>query len=251
MTWPTVDAGDLAWVTPDEMREVDRIATEQLGIDLLQMMENAGRAVTRVCRWRLGGDVAGASVTVLAGTGGNGGGALAAARLLAVAGADVRVHLASRHRLRDATAHELDVVDRIGVPVSVGGSPAPADVVVDGLLGYGQEGPPARVHADLLAAAEGDHAVALDIPTGVDVSAGVAHEGAFTADVTVTLAMPKAGLGAASLRRAVGVLLLADVSIPVGAFRRIGVEVDPPFGAGEVVAVVSRPDGSATRGGRR
>lgn len=40
---PEVDAEELAWITQTDMIEVDRIMIEDLRIDLIQMMENAGR----------------------------------------------------------------------------------------------------------------------------------------------------------------------------------------------------------------
>lgn len=67
-----------------QMREVDRLMVEELGIELVQMMENAGRALAEHARRALGDDARGRRVVVLAGGGGNGGGGLAAARRLAI-----------------------------------------------------------------------------------------------------------------------------------------------------------------------
>src|SRR5260370_28032636 len=66
------------------MREVDRLMTEEVGISLLQMMENAGRCLATQARRMLGGDMRGRRMAVLAGRGGNGGGGPAADRRLAV-----------------------------------------------------------------------------------------------------------------------------------------------------------------------
>ncbi len=53
MSFPTVSV--------EQMREVDRFMVEDLGAELLQMMENAGRALAHRARAMLGGDaVAGA-----------------------------------------------------------------------------------------------------------------------------------------------------------------------------------------------
>jgi len=65
-------------VTAAEMAEVDRVAVDEVGLRLLQMMENAGRTLAAQVR-----ALADGPVTVLAGSGGNGGGGLAAARELA------------------------------------------------------------------------------------------------------------------------------------------------------------------------
>ena len=41
--WSTVPAEQLPWLTVPQMREVDRIAVDELGLALVQLMENAGR----------------------------------------------------------------------------------------------------------------------------------------------------------------------------------------------------------------
>lgn len=56
-------------LTAQQMQEVDRLVTEEFGIDLLQMMENAGRSLAELAiRLHDPG-----RITVLAGSGGNGG----------------------------------------------------------------------------------------------------------------------------------------------------------------------------------
>src|SRR5258708_12535320 len=76
-------------VTAAQMREVDRIMVEDLGISLLQMMENAGRALAELTGIQLSG-VRRRHVVVLAGRGGNGGGGVAPARRAPVWGAQGR-----------------------------------------------------------------------------------------------------------------------------------------------------------------
>ena len=74
---------DIPYLTTDQMREVDRAMIEDYYIELIQMMENAGRNLAHLARTRfLGGDPRGQHVVVLAGSGGNGGGGLVCARRL-------------------------------------------------------------------------------------------------------------------------------------------------------------------------
>ncbi len=40
-------AGEVPYLTTDQMREVDRAMIEDFKIDLVQMMENAGRGLAR------------------------------------------------------------------------------------------------------------------------------------------------------------------------------------------------------------
>src|SRR5215467_10182978 len=93
--FPAIDARAVPWLSVAQMREVDRIMVEELGISLVRMMENAGRSLAQVARELLGGDTAGRSILVLAGPGGNGGGGLVAARHLSAAGANVAVALSA------------------------------------------------------------------------------------------------------------------------------------------------------------
>ena len=95
MRCPAVTAESLPWISVAQMREVDRLMIEEFAISLEQMMENAGRNLALLARAMLGGDVQGRRVRILAGSGGNSGGGLAAARHLLAAGADVSLTLAA------------------------------------------------------------------------------------------------------------------------------------------------------------
>jgi NAD(P)H-hydrate repair Nnr-like enzyme with NAD(P)H-hydrate epimerase domain len=77
-------------VTTEQMIEVDRAMMQDFRIELIQMMENAGRTLAHLTRVRFfDGDLREKNVVVLAGTGGNGGGALVCACRLHTWGAHV------------------------------------------------------------------------------------------------------------------------------------------------------------------
>jgi NAD(P)H-hydrate epimerase len=74
---------DMPYLTTEQMREIDRLMIEGYHIELIQMMENAGRNLVHLARKRfLGGDPRDKNVVVIAGRGGNGGGGLVTARHL-------------------------------------------------------------------------------------------------------------------------------------------------------------------------
>jgi NAD(P)H-hydrate epimerase len=109
-------------VTAEQMREVDRAMIENFHIELTQMMENAGRSVAELAVDAF----APRRVLVLAGPGGNGGGGLVAARHLANRGRDVHVVLAKPAALLGAVpAHQLDILTRMGLPITTMPRPAP------------------------------------------------------------------------------------------------------------------------------
>ena len=87
-------------VTTEQMIEVDRVAMEETGPNLFQMMENAGRNLALQAISCLGQHWPQANIVTLAGGGGNGGG-ICAARHLANRGATVSLCLSSPDRLKD------------------------------------------------------------------------------------------------------------------------------------------------------
>jgi NAD(P)H-hydrate epimerase len=96
-------------VTVAQMREVDRIMVEELGIELIQMMENAGRCLAQHVRSWLGDNVNSRRVAVLTGSGGNGGGGLVAARRLSIWGAEITVVIGhGAEAIRGMPAHQLE-----------------------------------------------------------------------------------------------------------------------------------------------
>ncbi len=246
MEIPEVEA---PWVTAEQMAEVDRAMVEDYGIGLIQMMELAGRHLADLARVRfLGGEAPGRSVLVLAGPGGNGGGALVAARRLASWGARVTVALArDRNGCRDVPAHQLAIVQRLGIPVLGPGEPPTGtwDLVLDGLVGYSLRGAPRGWTGHLIELANGLEApvLSLDLPSGVEASSGRVLEPAVRAAATLTLALPKTGLRAPGAAACTGELYLADIGVPPRLYARppLDLEVPPIFAGGEVVRLASGP----------
>jgi NAD(P)H-hydrate epimerase len=232
-------------VSVEQMREVDRLMTEEVGISLLQMMENAGRCLATHARGMLGGDAGGRQIVVLAGRGGNGGGGLAAARRLVGWGAAVSVVLAqAREDMHGVPRQQLAILEWIGVPVRLAADPisellAGTDLVIDALIGYSLRGAPTGAVAALIrhANASGRPMLALDLPSGLDGDSGEAADPTIRATETLTLALPKRGLHAAAARPWVGRLHLADISVPEKVYRRLGLSVGLIFAETDIIAI--------------
>ena len=108
-------------LTTQQMVEFDRAMIEDYRIELVQMMENAGRNLAHLARTRfLDGDPRRRSVVALAGGGGNGGGgALVAARRLSNWGAEITVVLGQApSEMTPVPGHQLDILRRMGVRTS-------------------------------------------------------------------------------------------------------------------------------------
>lgn len=236
--------GDIPSITTEQMIEVDRAMMEDYRIDLSQMMENAGRSLAHLARRRfLAGNPEGRQVVVLAGPGGNGGGALVCARRLHNYGAHVWVAISRpAEAFTPISAHQLDILRRMDVTVVQADSIAqiaPPDLIIDGLIGYSLRGAPRGDTAHLIHWANGQQAsiLALDVPSGMDPTTGSIHDPAIRAAATLTLALPKAGLMLDSTRQQVGELYLADISVPPELYRRppFELEVGHPFAESDII----------------
>jgi NAD(P)H-hydrate epimerase len=210
------------------MREVDRAMVADLHIELIQMMENAGRSLAHLAIARF----APSSVTVLAGPGGNGGGGLVAARHLINRGRRVSVVLSEPDALTAVPAHQADILVRMGAAMAT--APAPADLIVDALIGYSLRGDPTGRAAELIEWTNGQAStvLALDAPSGLDVTSGKAGTPHIRATATLTLALPKVGLIGSP---PVGELYLADISVPAIVYQRLGLTSPQLFGDDVVV----------------
>jgi NAD(P)H-hydrate epimerase len=246
--FPVSRASSIPTVTAAEMAEVDGLAIDEFGIDLLQMMEQAGSHLAELVRAELGGDLRGRRVIVAVGPGNNGGGGLAAARHLANRGASVRVILARPvNRLSEGGRHQLTTLLQMSVECCVAIYDIPdqeldrefasADAVVDAVLGYRGSGPP---HDGVLwlvdrVARASAPVISLDLPSGIDADTGEAPGSAVTATATLTLALPKPGLFRAAGRERAGRVYLGDIGLPAVLYRRLGLETGTPFADGQIV----------------
>jgi NAD(P)H-hydrate epimerase len=222
------------------MAEVDRLMVEEFGIQLVQMMENAGRSLAEQARRMLGGRLAGQPIVVLCGAGNNGGGGMVAARHLHNWGADVRVILAAEpNALKAVPRQQWQILRAMGVPGTVPGahSAASAELIVDALIGYGLRGDPRGVVADWIRWANRAQSriLALDTPSGLDTTTGSAASPCIRAGATLTLALPKTGLLAPEAKAYVGDLYVADISVPPQLYRRLGLDVGPLFAESSII----------------
>ena len=231
--WPQADAA--------QMRDVDDRMENEFGIDLLQMMENAGRSLA----WLALHKYSPSRVLVLAGAGGNGGGGLAAARHLANRAVEVEVVLVVPvDELDPVPRRQFQTLQAMGVPVveapdgTVLSHLLSTDLVIDAMVGYSLSGHPRGRLAEWIdrlneAAAT---VLSLDVPTGFDADAGTLRERHVRADATLTIATPKRGLASCG---AAGDTYVADISVPMSVYAELGATDPASLFAGEWVVRIT------------
>ncbi|WP_421724137.1 NAD(P)H-hydrate epimerase [Bauldia sp.] len=246
MGFPVIS--DVPEIDTRGMIEVDRLMIEEYNISLIQMMENAGRALALTARAAfLGGDASGKRIAVLAGSGGNGGGAITASRRLAAWGAEVHIGLSAPDRMTAVPERQLAIARGLaGINILADRPQDPTfDLILDGLIGYSLKGAPRGTVADWITWANdaSTPVLALDVPSGFDAATGTALDPAIHAAATLTLALPKRGLQAEAMQSTVGALYCADISVPPELYRHLDPPIEVPdiFRRGDVVRVKTAP----------
>ncbi|MFM1995882.1 MAG: Bifunctional NAD(P)H-hydrate repair enzyme Nnr [Planctomycetota bacterium] len=219
-------------LTRAEVREVDRRAIQDFGLPGIALMENAGRGAAAVLHER----APRARVSIVCGKGNNAGDGFVIARHLANLGHEVRLLLAcDPGDLRGDAALNWQVVDRMGLPAIRLDAAAQADWeeaiagadwIVDALLGTGAVGPPrgaiatAIAAVNAVAARDGVHVLAVDLPSGLDCDSGLVAEPCIRADITATFVAPKVGFESPGAVAVLGAVRVVDIGAP-GEGRRM------------------------------
>lgn len=231
----------LPLLSTEQMIEVDRLMIEMYQINLLQMMENAGRVLATLAKTRFLIDRG--KVAVLAGTGGNGGGAMVCARRLINWGFEVHVFLSKPESMKEVPQHQLTILNNMKVRVLDASSLRGQhyDLIIDGIIGYSLQGNPGGVVAEMIHWANAHVApiLSLDTPSGIDLTAGTIHDPVIKADATLTLALPKKGLYDKQVEPLRGELYLGDISVPPPLYAQpsLGLEVGPIFAQGDLLLI--------------
>ncbi|MCX7818801.1 MAG: NAD(P)H-hydrate dehydratase [Kiritimatiellae bacterium] len=217
-------------VTTAQMRQLDRRTIEEAGVPAYELMDRAGRGVADVIRYLA--DLAGMgapAALIIAGRGNNGGDAFAAGRHLRELGFEVVVWIAGpESQIGGESLKHLANLRAEGVTIEEFPTqedwqenlarPLATDFIVDGLLGIGSHGAPRGAVAWAIeyinTAANDAYVVSIDVPSGLNSDRGVAEGAAVTADVTVTMGLPKIGLLAPAALEFVGTIEVVDIGIP-------------------------------------
>src|ERR1019366_8700708 len=192
-------------LTARQMREVDRITIEKLGISGLSLMENAGRSVFELVERKfpsLGVE----KILILCGKGNNGCDGFVVARLLKNRGHRPRVILlASPDALKGDARKNYEMLLQAGCEptvvrdfnewLGVQAELLSSTLVIDAILGTGLEGPAEgfylEIIRDLNAAFAGTPIVAVDMPSGLPSDTGATLGESLSACSTVTFTAPK------------------------------------------------------------
>jgi len=218
------------YISRKQISEVDRMAIGEFGINIMQMMENAGRNLAEFVS-----KMKPKKVIVFFGGGNNGGGGLVAARHLAIREINVEIVGASLNN-NENVQHQLKTLVKMGIKPKKDFKAKKNDIIIDALLGYNISGAPRDRFADLIKGINfmkenGLKVVSLDIPSGVHPDKGFVFETYVKADYVLTLALPKKGL------KKLKNVYLSNIGIPKGVYKKMKIKYKNPFGDRDIVRV--------------
>ncbi|RKX53816.1 MAG: NAD(P)H-hydrate epimerase, partial [Thermotoga sp.] len=194
-------------ITSEQMREIDLKTMEEYGLSDEILMEHAGMSVVDGMMEELG-DLDDLKVTVLCGTGNNGGDGLVVSRILLdrVERSNLKVWIVGKmEKMKPLPKKKMEVLQRYGVTVrfitedesvdEIEKDIHDGDVIVDAMIGIGFKGRMRGIVKEVSRIVNDcdGYVVAVDIPTGVNSDNGMVDEDAIRADLTVTFGLPKVG----------------------------------------------------------
>ncbi len=221
-------------VTAEQMRDLDRRATEEAGIPSLLLMENAGRSVFEETVAMLSRNPAGKKIAVVCGKGNNGGDGFVAARHLTNRNAAVQIFLLCNFDdVQGDAAINLSIAQRMGIPIRIVTDKEDLknlvsfDLIVDAIFGTGIKGNVSGLAKDAIKAINESNrpVLSIDIPSGIDADNGSICGLCVCATRTVTFGLPKRGLYLFPGANYVGKLTVVDIGIPNALLEDSGSDV--------------------------
>ncbi|MEJ2309364.1 MAG: NAD(P)H-hydrate dehydratase [Gammaproteobacteria bacterium] len=194
-TLPDIEGLPHALYTAEQVRRMDRLAMQEFGLPSEILMERAGSfAFDRIReQWPAASDL-----TVLCGTGNNGGDGYVVARLARAAGMNVRIlQLGNPNAMQGAAAANAGRCAAEGLHAEMfHGLPASTDLIVDAMLGTGLDRSVGGLWAEAIESVNRHRApvLSLDIPSGLNSDSGAIMGHAIEADVTTTFIALKRGM---------------------------------------------------------
>jgi len=239
-------------VTAEQMRKLEQIAAEELGIPSILLMENAALGLAGHCLNYLKNSD-NPKVLVICGGGNNGGDGFAAARHLYVKGIETNVILIGDvGSLKNDSKTNFDIIKNLNIPIEYinpsetrseinhhgissssslrlsGDDFKKYDLIVDAIFGTGLtrniEGGAKQIIEEINRYAK--YIISADIPSGIHSDTGKIMGCAVKANETVTFGFPKKGLYLFPGAGYTGIVRIEDISIPRSLTDKIDVKTN-------------------------
>lgn len=205
----------------EQMRAVDRAASEIAGIPSIVLMENAAMACVREIEKSF--SIKGLRAAIFCGRGNNGGDGFAIARHLNNMGADVSVYLVCGSDFKGDALVNFEIISKMDIDIETVSDTdnlkyiiLSNDIVVDAIYGTGIHGAVSGISYDVINEINeyARHTLSVDVPSGINSDSGEICGICIKADKTVTFAAYKVGMLMFPAADYTGEVVVADISVP-------------------------------------
>ena len=222
----------------EEMRNLDRRATEEFGITQDLLMENAGQAVYFVILKEFG--IKNKKFVIFCGGGNNGGDGFVVARKIYSNGGEVKIFLlGDETKFTGAAEKNFEIVSKMPIEISkvssidsIKSAVLNSDAVVDAIFGTGLDREVGGIYKDVIQLINEckKPVFSVDIPSGINGDTGGVMGTAIKADYTITFGLPKVGNMLYPGYDHCGKLYVSHISFPPSLYNAdsIKVEINEP-----------------------
>jgi NAD(P)H-hydrate epimerase len=218
----------------EEMRNLDKHATEEFGIPEEILMENAGQAVYFVILKEFG--IRNKKFVIFCGTGNNGGDGLVVARKIHSNGGEVKVFLLDDEAKFGGTARKnFEIITKMPIEISrissiesTKSAALHSDAIVDAIFGTGLAREVSGIYRDVIEMINesGKTVFSVDIPSGINGNTGEVMGIAVKADYTITFGLPKIGNILYPGYENCGKLYLSHISFPPSLYNADSIKIE-------------------------
>ncbi|MCP2605053.1 NAD(P)H-hydrate dehydratase [Candidatus Aminicenantes bacterium AH-873-B07] len=225
-------------LTSKEMKKIDNITINEIGIPGCVLMENAGIQIYKAIKKKFP-ELKKEKISIIAGPGNNGGDGLVVARHLFNEGIKPEIYLlASREKVKGDAGINLKIAEKIGLKIQEVNSEkiwnihkekiSNSTLIIDAIFGTGLTRPVEGLFKRVIEDINEIKAfkIAIDIPSGLSSDTYQIIGPCVKADLTVTLGAPKIAHIFPPTEEYIGELIIADISIPPFLFENKNLKLE-------------------------
>jgi len=222
----------------EEMKNLDKSATQKFAISQEFLMENAGLATFSVILNEFG--ARDKKFLIFCGIGNNGGDGLVVARKIHSTGGEARVALlGDAGKFKGAAKRNFEIASKLSIEIkhiksmkSLEAEVSSCDAIVDGIFGTGLARNVEGIYKDVIQMINrsGKKVFSLDIPSGISGNTGQVMGTAVKADYTVAYGLPKIGNVLYPGFENCGKLYVTHISFPPSLYNQetLKIEINQP-----------------------
>lgn len=240
-------------LTSAQMRAAEQAASMR-GINEIRLMDNAGSACARIIRERILPDLSDVqTITVLCGSGNNGGDGLVIARKLAGDGYEIKTVLVKGPPRSEASVEMLNLLERLDTEIlhlhagdaGLSRLIMQSDMLIDCLFGTGFQGNARPEDAELFRAINESKAcvVSIDVPSAINCDSGFLPDACVKADYCIAVSVLKPAHVLPPAKGNCGRIFVGDIGLSDADYDAAAPDCDFTLGADEIKAFfpVHRP----------